>query len=173
MDDYIKDMWQNPPSCIQAFSKINDKKLVETILTEYGNYTTAFSLKHKCDGPLFQIYGKSNNNEMPLLIGKIQIQCNKCKQNDVIFNSAIHGYDGILGQGEDYSNEEDILYKCSYCTNQLFHLAVGFQYSGDEEEMIIEENLIMKPQDLFGWFIIHGRCTTCKKINKIASIECQ
>lgn len=172
MDDYIKYMWETPPRCIKEHAIQPHKKLRKILLKNYGNYCTVFGLACTCGNTLFQIKGE-NIQDYEGIIDPISLICRKCSKSFIIFDSSIHGYDGELGENEE--NEERVtknIFKCKKCDNDIFEIASMFQYSGDEKELVDEENIDKNPEDLFGCFACHSLCNNCGRKYEVTSIEC-
>ncbi len=173
VDMEISYLQNNPPKCILSFVCEVHSALREELLKEYGLYTTVFGLKCSCGNRRLGVEGKQINQSGLPLAGAIIILCKSCDKRSVIFDPARHGGDGELGYGH---TDEELPAKgarCEYCSGDKFELAAGFQYSGDEQKMIEEDKLDKKPEDLFGWFVLRGRCGSCGRDFEIASIECQ
>jgi hypothetical protein len=173
IDNYIKYMWDNPPTCIASLSCKPDEQLEKALLAAYGHYSTVFGLKCSCGIEEFNIKGKDIETSDEGVDGPILVICKACRSSATVFDPNKHGYDSELGSGYSNSKLHDKLIKCPKCGTDIFRLALAFQYSGDEKQIIEEDHLNKKPQDLFGWLSGQARCQSCGHTFEFTSIECQ
>ena len=164
----------NPPICI---SRLNPKQIESTgtVLDGHGeDLNTFFQLLCECGCSTALVRGYSWNNpdfnNENVFISPYMYICKKCKKEELIFDSNIHGYDGeftgypctIRGKGE----QKDFSCKCG-C--QDFKVTVRFEYPDD---LFDDEDFEGKQQDAFTWFNILGECRNCSTQIIIADIEC-
>ena len=173
MSNFMEIMWKNPPTTISSIASVSDKKIKKKVISNFGRFTTVFDIKCTCKHEYFKIIGKELDSDYKGLSGTIKVECDNCKKTFLIFDPLKHGYNGEIGEGIDHSDYKDKILSCVYCNFEYFKPSFGFQYSGDEIELIRENHLDIKPQNLFGWFLGFGVCNSCGQINEIISYECQ
>lgn len=172
-DSYIKYMWDNPPSCVASLSCKADSQLKKALLGDYGDYTTVFGLKCPCGGAEFYVKGKDIQTGYEGVAAPISVICKSCGRNVKVFDPTKHGADGEFGFGFSHDEYSDKSVKCPKCEADVFRVALAFQYSGDEKQIIEEDGLDKKPQDLFSWLSGQACCQSCGYTFKFANIECQ
>ncbi len=157
-------MDHSPPKCILSNCKQALPDLRSFIEKDFGNHTSVFGIKCKC--------GQENLTvSIAEEFGPVLVRCPVCKAKAFIFNPLHHGYEGARGLNEGVEIDEPNVYNCSKCKNSTFNLASGFQYSG-ESDILEEEDLDINPEDLFGWFVVSGKCEKCEQVSLITDIEC-
>jgi len=172
VDSYIKYMWEHPASCMASLACAPHGELVDS-LVEYGDYATMFGIKCPCGNQSFQLKGKDIETGYAGISAPIQAVCAGCEKKHLIFDGTKHGYDAELGLSCSHNEEfkdKDVI--CPTCGGTNFLVAVAFQYGGEEQEIIDEDNLDKKREDLFSWFSGHARCESCKHVFEFTSIEC-
>jgi len=175
LDDSIKYMLANPPTCIKSLTTAADADLRKRLVANYGTHSTVFGVQCQCGKNLFGITGKDVGTGYQGVAGPITVQCTDCAQEAILFDPAKHGYEGVTGEAgySDHSALPDRKLACPTCSKASFEIAVAFQYSGDEAETITEFDLSVRPEELFGWMAAQGRCGSCGADFEVASIECQ
>ncbi|HXI68859.1 MAG TPA: hypothetical protein VNN22_00730 [Verrucomicrobiae bacterium] len=158
-------MKKHPPSCIGPDVGPATSELRNLIQGEYGTNTTVFALRCSCGEDRFGVSLPEDG------FGLVFIKCAQCGLQRTIFDPSKHGYDGALGNNKGLELGPSSPSCCPKCQLGVLRLATGFQYSG-ETSILEEEKLDIKPQDLFGWFVLGGQCTSCGGSNILADLEC-
>ena len=110
---------------------------------------------------------------LEVFLSPLALRCISCGKINELIDTDIHGYDAELGHGSGTvrgEGERDE-YKCKNCGVQPFEIIARFEYS---EELFGKdfEDFRGREQDLFSWFTLLGRCTSCKEVWHIADFEC-
>lgn len=200
MDDYMKDMSNNPPKNISNNYYKAPEDTKEFLINEYGEYSTCFGVKCECGNQDVHINGyiieKRIKENSLLFTDDLSIYCDKCKKDILIFDSDKDGYNGEIDQIDGHikkwkkKNGDMMIYDfqednkkvihikgefiCPKCNGNTFKLTVLFQYDGDEDlkEALEDEELIKRKQDFYGWFSAATICNNCGVIHEIISVEC-
>jgi Zn finger protein HypA/HybF involved in hydrogenase expression len=157
-------MSQVPPRCIENNATQSSESLISLIRKDYGENIEAYAIQCKCgETELIPV--------APIGMGLVSFNCPSCGDNQLLFDPKRDGYDGELGNNDNMDMEEPVLFICPQCGGEEFSLACAFQYSG-EDDVLEDEEIEKKPQDLFGWFIFAGECVVCGKTTTICDCEC-
>ena len=162
-DDEMKYMEEHPPRCLRGHSMVASDELRNFIQKDYGRHTTVFSLRCSCGQSDFE-------SSVPDGFGPVTVVCKNCNSDWVLFDPAIHGYDGELGHNSGMETAGSKRCSCE-CGCGVFSLTCGFQYSG-ETEILEEEEIDIAPEDLYGWFVLVGKCASCKQAKLLLDWEC-
>ena len=121
-----------------------------------------------CNSQDFDIYthGDFNNSFLKshiCLVGDkiaLNVKCNKCKRDILIFNSKYDGYDNIYGSAIDKYNYDYemnfVQFKCSRCSSESFNIKIKYEYAGFDE---IERN--ERSSNAFTWIWVTLECNQC------------
>jgi hypothetical protein len=171
MDEVFQYMWNNPPSCIKGISAKADPGLMKAHLSMCS---TVFGVRCKCGNRTVSVRGKEVGPDYAGVGEPVEIRCPACNQTAVLFDAAIHGYEGALGLAGhlDHSGLPDKGFICIKCGGRTFDVCVTFEYSGDEAETVRESGESVRPEDLFGWIVGQSRCATCGTEQEMFAIEC-
>jgi hypothetical protein len=164
-EDELSYMEEHPPSCVAPNVGAASAQLRNLVQGDYGSNTTVFGLRCSCGGDLFEV-------SLPdQAFGLVFIRCAGCCLQRNVFNPLEHGYDGALGNNKGVELRSSSTRRCPKCDGGPLLLAAGFQYSG-ETDILVEQDLDIKPEDLFGWFVLSGKCTSCGAVIILADVEC-
>jgi len=158
-------MQKHPPSCVGADAAPAPVELRDLIQGKYGSNTSVFGLLCSCGENQFAVSVPDDG------LGPVVVKCARCALQRTVFDPQKHGYDGVLGHNEETEVSPPSPRSCPKCRTSTFGLATGFQYSG-ETDILEEDDLAIKPEDLFGWFVLAGRCTSCGESSVLADVEC-
>ena len=158
-------MWKHPPSCVCAFAVPPPEELRRLIQGDYGDSTTVFGLRCPCGADRFEVALPADG------YGTVSTKCVQCGSKTTIFDAAKHGYDGAVGNNRGAEFGPHLPFQCPKCKSSPFRLAAGFQYAG-ETDILEEYDLDIEPEDLFGWFVLCGLCTSCRGPNLLTEYEC-
>jgi predicted RNA-binding Zn-ribbon protein involved in translation (DUF1610 family) len=157
-------MSQVPPRCIEHIATQPAESIISLIRKDYGEDIDAFAIRCKCgETELIPV--------APTGMGLVSFNCPACGNNHIIFDPKRDGYDGEFGHNDNMEMEVPVLFKCPQCSGEEFRLSCAFQYSG-EDDVLEDDEIEKKPQDLFGWFIFAGECVVCGKTTTIYYCEC-
>lgn len=162
-DDEIKYMEQHPPRCIKEHSVASSEELRHFIQKNYGDHTTVFSVRCNCGQSNFQVVLTDD-------FGPVTVICKNCNSHWELFDPSIHGFDGELGNNKGIERPGNKSCFCE-CGSGVFALTCGFQYSG-ETDILEEEEIVIAPEDLYGWFVLVGKCASCREIKVLLDWEC-
>ncbi len=173
-----KRLRKRPPTCIKGYSSSASNEL-SSYIRMHNSGLCDFGIVCACGCSDFTVAGVQIV-DTPVIFDQITIRCTACDSRINIFNSRYNGYDGVLGhcyQTEQLKADKDNLVdlSCPKCKGSTFQVAVGFEQTVDKDEardMIREENLKVKPEDLFTWFIGAAQCAECHHIFSFSDIEC-
>lgn len=163
--DEIEYMANHPPSCLGLDVAPALAELLSLIQGEYGANTTVFGLRCSCGEDRFDVSLPDEG------FGLVSTMCTCCGLQRTVFDPLKHGYDGEVGNNHGMELRPSSPSRCPRCKLGPLHLAAGFQYCG-ETDILEEEKLDIKPEDLFGWFALGGRCASCGESNILADQEC-
>jgi len=165
---------QKAPRIIEAFAAEPNEDGKKTMHRKYGDDYSVFGVACTCGNAIIRILGNAIQGE-DFLGDPISFECPSCGKKHGLFDSAKQGYDGELGNnGLDPEDREvrEGKYVCGHCGNTDFWLTLGFEYNGEEAEIIEEEGLDLRPEDLYGWIAGNVKCAKCGKVANIIDIEC-
>lgn len=174
-DDFIDWMWTHPPRCVSNITYEAPYQLAESLTKNYGDYSTAFGVCCSCGNRILGIRLLSlMENGKEYLVPPVYIFCKKCNKETLIFDSEMHGWDAETGAFPYKYEGTKFDYSCPACKGELFEVAVGFQYSTNEEDLkrILDDAEYNRHQDFFEWFATEVRCNTCQNIQQIMDYEC-
>jgi hypothetical protein len=164
-DDEMQYMINHAPTCIVNIKTDAINEARNSIQSDFGDNTTVFGIKCNCGNDKVRIIISESN-------GHVHISCPKCSNTTEIFNPSVHGYEGALGLREKDANEDEAeSYICQNCNSTEFVIATGYQYAG-ETDVLEDDDLDVKPEDLFGTYIVCVKCVKCGEIEIIYNFEC-
>lgn len=164
-EDELKYMQQHAPSCIIPDIGAAPSELRDLIQNEYGSNTTVFGLRCPCGEDRFEVSLPSE------AFGLVNTKCTGCGRQRNVFNPLEHGYDGAVGNNKGVTSGASSVRRCPKCHDGRLWLAAGFQYSG-ETDILQDGELDIKPEDLFGWFVLGGKCSACGATSILTDAEC-
>ena len=109
---------------------------------------------------------------------KIVVKCIECEQEYLLFDQAIHGYDGFVCHDLKSANNEKLeLLKCKACKSEAFSIKVDIE--AEDLEQFIEECVTEFPEEFspedyvnaFNWIVISLTCSGCNKRMKWIDLE--
>lgn len=163
-DDGMLYMAAHPPRCVRAYVGEVPVELCDFVRREYGPNSTVFGVRCACKHAAIEVSGPE----------PLAVSCAHCGTAWVLFDPTLHGYDGELGHNKPGAQDASNKFSCPKCKGRRFELAAGFQYSGETD--ILEDLDFapkgVRPEDLFGWFILAGRCTGCGSVELVYECEC-
>jgi hypothetical protein len=133
-----------PPSYLNGLVSEVGPEILSVVQENYGDNTTAFKFNSKFNG-LVQTWIDDYNDYGGTLWG-INLTGNKV----LLFDQFQHGYNGVMGLNE----EEDFNSTKSISLPEATEIIIAFQYSGDENEYVLDGASKFK-QDYFGWIVIY------------------
>jgi len=147
------------PSYLKELVTEVDNNILNEVQKEYGTYSTAFKFNKKFKS-LMRNWNKEFNEYGTTIWG-----INENNEKITIFDPAKNGYDGVMGlnEAQDINTIKTINFE-----NDV-EIIVAFQYSGDEEEYLEDENSIFE-EDIFGWIAIYKYENG--NLEEITNIEC-
>ena len=167
----------NPPAYIKPYAAPAGEA-GNGLIQNYGDCSFAFELKCKCRGLEFEIKG-SRQLGRDYFCNPFVLHCLSCQHTLQLINPYFHGWDGMLvwpdseEEIEPVNEAELSTYNCKQCQHGSFKVTVAFQYCLDEPQVIHDDQLDMKPEDLFGCFAGECVCVNCGAVDEFASVECQ
>ena len=172
--DFFK---SNPPSCVDGF----EKKYIDSLEIDFDGHgeeiNPVFQLSCKCGSNTFSVYGHKwtnpDNGEI-FYISPLSATCTECAKQNPIFDIQNNGYDAVLGHGTFGARGEGTpeIFECHSCNESTtFELFARFEYPDDmfDEDF---DDFRGKEKDLFTWFSLHGKCTSCNTLVDISEDEC-
>lgn len=183
MEDELAYMKGHPPRCLGGLSRSPSLEL-ETFLAEHlGAYATIFSAVCECGAHVLEVESASS--------GLTEITCAGCSRARMVFDPGQHGYEGELFLREREQRPRVAKSACPECGGATCEVALAFQYSGDETEVLrrdergpvrrllarLARRLLglsptIQPEDLFGWVTCAARCEGCQAIREVMDHEC-
>ena len=164
-DDEIRHMEKHPPCCVGQDIAPASAELTELIQADYGSNTTVFALRCSCGEDCSTVSLVQDG------FGPVSLKCARCATQRTVFDPLKHGYDGAVGNNQGMEFGTPLVRPCPKCGASTFQVAAGFQYSG-ETDILEHEELDIKPEDLFSWFVLGGKCSSCGQCTILADIEC-
>jgi ribosomal protein S27E len=163
----MKYMRKHAPSCLGQHSASAPPDLTELIQSEYGPNTTVFAPRCPCGEERMTVFLPEGG------FGRVSLKCAGCATPRIVFDPLKHGYNGALGNNQGMeAGLPSVAQVCPKCGATTLRVAAGFQYSGETDILEEEEDLDVKPEDLFGWFIVAGSCSACGHRRVLFDIEC-
>ncbi len=160
-------MKKHAPSCLGqpvASAPADLKKLIQA---NYSSNTAVFAPRCSCGENRMIVFLPEGG------FGPVSLKCAGCASQRIVFDPLKHGYDGAVGNNEGMEGGlPSQTQACPKCGGSAFCVAAGFQYSG-ETDILEEEDLDSKPEDLFGWFVLAGKCLACGQQTILADLECE
>lgn len=101
----------------------------------------------------------------------IKSVCGKCNQERIIFDSRIHGYDGVMSEHSLYELEYRPQYKLK--TKKSLKIQVTIENDNSLEDFVSNTGISIDRQtysNAYSWIVIHGIDDTGKK-KKLFDIE--
>jgi hypothetical protein len=137
---------------------------------------TAFALRCSCGQADLVILGhpwrEPGRHGGLVILSPLQLSCPACSRTSPLFDTDLHGYDAELGMGGGMLRGEGqpSPYVCPACEGRSFQAVARFEYPDDlfDEEF---EDYRGREQDLFTWFSLHARCTSCGEWSTVAEFE--
>lgn len=107
--------------------------------------------------------------------GAATLICGSCGRGAIAFDPALHGYDVEIDYFPTPGPTAGVRkrFGCPACARTSFTLVVRFQYPA----RVLEERWPAggpqpKPEDLFSYFSLLGRCAGCREWTTLQSTEC-
>lgn len=109
---------------------------------------------------------------------KINAICDNCEKKLLLFNQAIHGYDGFVCHDYKTAKDESLtLLKCRKCGQHIFNVKLSIE--AEDYEQFIEECVDEYPDeftnenyvDAFNWITITLHCLNCGDKNEWIDLE--
>jgi hypothetical protein len=142
-----------------------------------------FSIACECGGSTFAVRSFFNPHfylEYETAYGPVTLRCTTCLQERESFDPSKHGYDVEIDHWppDDDFGGIDKEFACPHCSGADFALTVVLEYPPDvlqaeaAEEGRSAASSGPKPEDLFGYFTLVGRCSGCGVLTTISDVEC-
>lgn len=157
-------MRKHPPRCIKKHAGKPSSQLLAFLRENLGDESTAFAVKCRCGSEQFRISVAEG-------FGPVSVECSECAKQFVVFDPSLHGYDGELGHNSEIAPAKRREVRCLKCKEDAFHACCGFQYAG-ETDVLEDKSIKVKPEDLFGYFLLAGHCSKCGAITNAFDWEC-
>jgi hypothetical protein len=106
-------------------------------------------------------------------LSPIDLRCAECDKKSLLFDSDVHGYDAELGHGSATVRGEGdrVVFECPTCGRQPLEALVRFELGGDIFDDSFKQ-FAGRQQDLFSWFSLVGKCSSCSRMFEVADFEC-
>jgi hypothetical protein len=175
-----KYFWDNRPRCVKEFFT-ERAELEEVAFDGHGTVVnTVFKLGCKCGGEKMFVNGYHWKNpdfdNVEVFISPIELECELCGKAAELIDTDVHGYDAELGHGSCTGRGKGgrNRFSCPKCRPSSMEVYVRFEYPDDllDDEFDSFEDFRGREQDLFTWFTLLGRCTTCGELIGISDLEC-
>jgi hypothetical protein len=167
---------EHPPRCLEAFATQAAPPPDGTLDGHGEELNTAFSVRCSCGEAALTILGHSwrepGRHGQLILLSPLRLSCPTCERTALLFDTDLHGYDAELGvSGGTLRGEgEPSPHVCPACDGASFEVVARFEYPDDLFDEEFDESRGHE-QDLFTWFSLHGRCTSCGKWSTVAEFE--
>jgi ribosomal protein S27E len=165
MNKEIEYMKEHPPRCLGTHRRPASSELRDFIQKELGRDSTVFT-------PLCACSNEYLGFRLPEHYGPTAIACPKCSETRVVFDFTKHGYDGELGHNDGLEADPVRTLACTECGHETFEMGFGFQYAGETDILEEDEDIQIKPEDLFGWLMIAAKCAECGHLQTVTNYEC-
>ena len=173
-----------PPRCLRSFDTrpTTDPGVdLDAVVDEWENRFLAVSCR--CGGEAMTVLGVLRPHwylKAPIARGPLSFGCIACRRDREAFDPGVHGYDSEMDHFPDRwkSAEPPRRYPCPGCASTEFALVARFQYpdsvlaSPAAGETVPGTGRRVRPEDLFSYFTLLGRCRACGAWTTITSIEC-
>ena len=132
-----------------------------------------------CDKIRLRTFGLDDAGEDDWKYGiKVTAECTGCSSNHLLFDQAVHGYDGYVCHS--FETKGDIVYSpviCEKCGSEVFSAEICTET--EDIEQFIEEVVNEYPDefreedyvDAFGWITMNVKCDKCGFENEIINLE--
>jgi len=166
-----------PPRCLGAFTaRPIDRLPGKTGSMLNREWDVLAKLGCPCGTEFFDVVGHYQphpDNGKLLFLGPLQVTCRGCHRHEVVFDIEQHGYDAVVCK--DYRSIIPTTaaepFRCATCGPAPMEVYVWFEYADDMFDGDLDE-YADRFQDIFTWFVTHGRCTKCSRVCDIVSYEC-
>ncbi len=171
LDSFLEDR----PSCIQKFEVLHQEKATE--------YSILFQLGcPRCKSPALRVLcypavADDGETYTSVEAGEIversphHVECSNCAWRELLFDPAVHGFDGALGEGTSYERGEGEERPIDVA-NADYSTIVEFLYNIEFSELTeTAQEAGVLPKDLFDGFAIYA-ISSDGKVIKLLGFEC-
>jgi len=175
-DEMASKAIENPPRCIMGFGKDPADSILELIENREENWVY-FGLRCGCGEAKLNVMGyEAESQSYPgtrVFIGPLALDCLKCGKTTELMDPRKDGYNGEINSNCTMTGDGPRdRYRCPDCAGDVFHVAVSFEYTVEEDELDDEPEMAQRIQDYFTWFCVYGKCDACEKFLDITDFEC-
>lgn len=162
------------PRYIQRYTTAPDDALRIRLIREYGVDTAVWGIACPCGHHRFRAVGRELPRRDTRVGGPINLQCAGCDSQFVLIDPERHGFEGAVGTRSQSSmpTQPWKAVACPNCSGDVFSIAAGYQYAGEDEGFELGDAHDLHAEDVFGWFAAQCRCAACGVDFEMASIEC-
>lgn len=99
-------------------------------------------------------------------------KCQKCGKEILLFDSRMHGYDGLIesleGKERNHDSTGTTKQKKSHCKDSGYKIHMTFSSTGKEDLITETDGLITEEnwKDAFDWLTVDLECGKCAKLTK-------
>jgi hypothetical protein len=148
----------------------------DSVVDEWPN--EFFALGCPCGSDAFKVesfFSRSSFLPEDRAYGPIHTTCETCRREATIFDPELHGYDVEIDHFPPHPPYLGTwqVYSCPSCGAHAFALTARFQYptrAGEPHRRA--DGSFASREDLFSYFTLVGRCSSCEAIGTISSVEC-
>lgn len=173
-----------PPGCLGAF-RVSPAEAPELLLDTYTEWPNRFfAVACRCRREVFALSGRIVHHALlgqEVVSGPVTATCGACRRAALLFDPSRHGYDVEMKHFPPEAappGEAVGRFGCPGCGGSTFTLVARFEYPAALVEALESGRAAGYPshvgreQELFTWFTLAGRCTSCRKVTTVASCEC-
>lgn len=168
-----------PPRCLAEFTVLPTEDPgveLDTLVEEWQE--RFFTVVCRCGGDRFTVNGHVYREKLlgiERISGAGTLICGRCGRRAVAFDPALHGYDVEIehfpAPGPTVGALRDFV--CPSCAGASFRLVARFQVPAEvTESRWPAGGPPPRPEDLFAYFSLLGRCAGCQEWTTLQSTEC-